>query len=328
MEQDVIDTKEESSTELPTQEPSTEAHTSGLGISLAEWVVTNIIDPLTDGQHSLLRDTATALAAQSPLSATQPYSPFAPGADPRKGTVASQVDASLHLFPAVADALKALRAVRSQKIDMGALIHAPTELFLSEEEWIGKALKEKRKAAVLAKLQAEIAGSMGSVAAAPIPASTGTSERSADGLSNAPASLPIPAGLDPVALKERLSGRLSAYEQEGPAELNEVLEHVARMIVELDRRVRERTDLAAPTPNGQAVVNGDQAGVDVTMKTEDHAAAPAAGAPMQEDAALRSLRLNLLALAKRAPLDTIARLPKDLVPEHIRHFVPTLGSTG
>ncbi len=83
---------------------------------------------------------------------------------------------------------------------------------------------------MLAKLQAEIAGSTGSVAAATVPASTGTSEGSAEGVSNAPASLPIPAGLDPAALKERLSGRLSAYEQEGPAELNEVLEHVAGLI--------------------------------------------------------------------------------------------------
>lgn len=325
MEQD--DAKQELPVEIPTQEFPGEEGTSGLGMPLAEWVVTNIVDPLTDGQHSLLRDTATALAAQSPPSAAQPTSPFMPGADPRKGTVTSQVDASLHLFPAVAAALQALRAVRTQKIDMGALIHAPTELFLSEEEWIGKVLKEKRKAAVLAKLQAEIAGSstVASTTSATAPAA---GDGVADGTSNAPTSLPIPAGLDPVALKERLSGRLSAYEQEGPAELNEVLEHVAGLIAELDRRVRERTAAAAvvvPTANGngQAAINGDQAGVDVTMKAED-----GAGMRAPEDAALRSLRLNLLALAKRAPLDTIARLPKDLVPEHIRHFVPTLGSTG
>lgn len=323
MEQD--DAKQEPSVEIPTQEFPGEERTSGLGMPLAEWVVTNIIDPLTDGQHSLLRDTATALATQSPPSATQPTSPFVPGADPRKGTVTSQVDASLHLFPAVAAALQALRAVRTQKIDMGALIHAPTELFLSEEEWIGKVLKEKRKAAVLAKLQAEIAGSstVASTTSATAPAA---GDGIADGTSNAPTSLPIPAGLDPVALKERLSGRLSAYEQEGPAELNEVLEHVAGLIAELDRRVRERTEAAAlPTANGngQVAINANQAGVDVTMKAED-----GAGVQVPEDAALRSLRLNLLALAKRAPLDTIARLPKDLVPEHIRHFVPTLGSTG
>lgn len=44
----------------------------------------------------------------------------------------------------------------------------------------------------------------------------------------------------------------------------------------------------------------------------------------EEDARLRELRLNLLALAKRAPLDKIQRLPAELVPEHIRHFVPTV----
>lgn len=45
-----------------------------------------------------------------------------------------------------------------------------------------------------------------------------------------------------------------------------------------------------------------------------------------EDPVLRKLRLNLLALAKRAPLDQIAKLPTDLVPEYIRHVVPTTDS--
>ena len=40
-----------------------------------------------------------------------------------------------------------------------------------------------------------------------------------------------------------------------------------------------------------------------------------------------SLTLTLTdANLKRAPLDTIARLPVDLVPEHIRQYVPTLTS--
>jgi len=42
----------------------------------------------------------------------------------------------------------------------------------------------------------------------------------------------------------------------------------------------------------------------------------------EENPRLRDLRLNLLALAKRAPLDKIQRLPAELVPEHIRHYVP------
>jgi len=43
-----------------------------------------------------------------------------------------------------------------------------------------------------------------------------------------------------------------------------------------------------------------------------------------EDPVLRNLRLNLLALAKRAPLRYDRSITKGLVPEHIRHFVPTL----
>ena len=41
----------------------------------------------------------------------------------------------------------------------------------------------------------------------------------------------------------------------------------------------------------------------------------------EEDA----LRLVLLALAKRAPLDQIARMPAELVPAHLRRVVPTIG---
>ena len=42
-----------------------------------------------------------------------------------------------------------------------------------------------------------------------------------------------------------------------------------------------------------------------------------------EDPVLKKLRLNLLALAKRAPLDQIMKLPPELVPAHLRHIVPT-----
>jgi bromodomain-containing protein 7/9 len=64
-----------------------------------------------------------------------------------------------------------------------------------------------------------------------------------------------------------------------------------------------------------------QAERDTKVKVEAESAAEET-----ESAVMRNLRLNLLALVKRAPLDTIARLPLDLVPEHIRPFVPTLTS--
>lgn len=86
---------------------------------------------------------------------------------------------------------------------------------------------------------------------------------------------------------------------EGPEVLEHVLNYAADRIIELDRKRAE----GVKTEGG-----GDG---------DDHA-------KEEEDPVLRQLRLNLLALAKRAPLDKIARLPADLVPAHIRHFVPTL----
>ncbi|KAI9440279.1 hypothetical protein F5148DRAFT_1258736 [Russula earlei] len=37
------------------------------------------------------------------------------------------------------------------------------------------------------------------------------------------------------------------------------------------------------------------------------------------------LRMNLIALAKRAPIDQIAKMPSELVPPHLRHIIPTIG---
>lgn len=107
----------------------------------------------------------------------------------------------------------------------------------------------------------------------------------------------------------------SQYQLESEDVLNHVLDYAAGVIGDVDKRIRaegikdvvrevkkvEHSDSSSTTPSSHG---------DFSL----------------EDPALRNLRLNLLALAKRAPLDTIARLPKDLVPEHIRHFVPTLYS--
>jgi len=88
--------------------------------------------------------------------------------------------------------------------------------------------------------------------------------------------------------------------------LKYVMNHAADAIVALDAR-REAGDLKLKPQ------------VDVKGNEEETAEGI-------EDAGLRALRLNLLALAKRAPLDKIQRLPADLVPEHIRQFVPTVPS--
>jgi bromodomain-containing protein 7 len=43
-----------------------------------------------------------------------------------------------------------------------------------------------------------------------------------------------------------------------------------------------------------------------------------------EDAALKRLRMQLLALAKRAPLDKVSQLPPELVPAPLRQYIPNV----
>jgi bromodomain-containing protein 7/9 len=91
----------------------------------------------------------------------------------------------------------------------------------------------------------------------------------------------------------------TGFAQDEPGVLQYVLDYVADAIAELEARRQDGT-------------------WQVKVESEDKESG--------EDARLRELRLNLLALAKRAPLDKIQRLPAELVPEHIRHFVPTVAA--
>ena len=274
-----------------------------LGMSLAKWVEVNIVDPLTQGRHSLIRETALELVrlhddavssskltlSSGPGQSAPPLhlSPNLPP-DPRAGTIHTQILASLHFFPPLLLALSSLAHIKTQKIDMGSLIKTPNELFVSEEEWFGKGIKERK-----AKTKGQSGGAEGN-------------EEDKMSVDESAKTVGDDILLGPKAVKEEeeeapdviSKPRAMEYEVEGPEELSEVLDYVAGVIVELDKRTR---------------VNGN--GVKRNLESSE-----------SEDPLTRNLRLNLLALAKRAPLDTIARLPMDLVPEHIRHFVPTLAT--
>ena len=230
-------------------------------MSLAKWVEVNIVDPLTQGRHSLIRETALELGRlhKDAVSSTLPSDPnpsTSLSSDPRTGTIPTQILASLHFYPCLLLTLSSLVHIKTEKIDMGSLIRTPDELFVSEEEWAGKGIKERKE--------------------------------KAKGLMDVDE-----PGKKRKGVKEEEVLCKPRYEAEGPEELTEVMDYVAGVIVELDKQNR---------------LNG----------LKDIAES--------EDSLTRNLRLNLLALAKRAPLDTIARLPMDLVPEHIRHFVPTLAT--
>ncbi|KAK7039306.1 Bromodomain-containing 7 [Favolaschia claudopus] len=90
----------------------------------------------------------------------------------------------------------------------------------------------------------------------------------------------------------------------GPAQMNTVLDHVAGLIIR---------QLQAAERGGDGPMKQEAADPDVVMN----------GAGDGESAVMRNLRLNLLALVKHAPVDTIAPLPRELVPADIQQiFVP------
>lgn len=236
---------------------------------LAQWVEREIVWPLTDGRHALLQHTAEQMS--NLLSSKIPAGNGPTSKPSSSRSVAEQVYLSLYLYPAAMVALSALLQIKSHKIDMGALIKAPEELFQSEEEWAGKKFREKKQKALL------------------------KSESLSD---------PMNVETSTDAADQNVNPRTS--DAESPEELQEVLDYVADVIVRYDQSLRSRIS---------------------STVTQGEPAAANAEEPGGEDHSLRNIRLNLLALAKRAPLDTIARLPKDLVPEHIRRFVPTLGGS-
>ncbi|KAG0696484.1 hypothetical protein DFH29DRAFT_950735 [Suillus ampliporus] len=95
---------------------------------------------------------------------------------------------------------------------------------------------------------------------------------------------------------------------DGPNALEQALECTVQALEELDRRVEQ---------NGvkREVEDAMDVDMDVDGVEEDG---------VEEDPVAKKLRLMLLALAKRAPLDKIAPLPAALVPAHIRKIVPTV----
>lgn len=92
-----------------------------LGMPLADWVAEHVVDPLTDGRHRLLRDTAVHLTSyHSDTTAVDPL-----------------VDRSLRLLPQANQDLATLQGMSGQLLDMASLIKKPDELFVADDVWAG-----------------------------------------------------------------------------------------------------------------------------------------------------------------------------------------------
>ncbi|KAG6827583.1 hypothetical protein H0H93_015490, partial [Arthromyces matolae] len=204
---------------------------ASLGMSLVDWVQRTIIDPLTDGRHSLLRETAFELARQKIASVPHPH-PHPPHPHPHHSdppirnndnSISKQVDSSLHVYPVAAAALFLLMQIETQKIDMGALIKTPEELFQSEDEWAGKVFRERRKA--------KASGGGGRKDGDEVSPSgvddAGKGKGTGTGTGDVEMEEPEKTWMDVDASKTNPNGEDVDFALEGPEELKEVIDYVA-----------------------------------------------------------------------------------------------------
>ncbi|KAJ7060444.1 hypothetical protein C8F01DRAFT_1058537 [Mycena amicta] len=197
-----------------------------LGCSLASWVEQTIVGPLTEGRHQLLNRVVQELSIPKRENGTD----MKIEAIDIDDKIPAQIALACDVRPVAFTGLKLIQQVLTHKLDMAALLYAPTEVAQSEAEWAGAAI-----------------------------------------------GVGVGAG--------------------STAQTKAVLDHTANLLERLQ------------TPS---------------VKDEP----PHEGGGGGESKTLRNLRLNLLALVRRAPVDTIAMLPPELVREDLRPFIPTLPAHG
>ncbi|KAI0795936.1 hypothetical protein C8Q75DRAFT_711434 [Abortiporus biennis] len=285
-------------------EVDTDTKYEALGMPLASWVEQNVVDSLTEGRHRLLREASFKL-----------YHPSAQ-IDP---AISTQVDLTLHFFPDATANLTELRALSSQKLDMASLIRKPEELFIADSEWAGASFMAEKKKKIEDEREKALVES--------------PEKNAADYLA--------------FAIQSHKDSEAPPTAQETREVLAHALEYSADMIRRLASGTGEKENEVAEIttqpnsklqPKQESITNdtmdidhkGEEKDEDVEMIVDgNESSEPQDSKPSseKEESNLRNLRLNLLALAKRAPLDTVAKLPSELVPPHIRPYVPTIESS-
>jgi bromodomain-containing protein 7 len=124
--------------------------------------------------------------------------------------------------------------------------------------------------------------------------------------SDSPLVLPTPLDLGslisaPNELFDAEKVWVGAGAKEDSAVLSRALDHAAHLVEKLHELYAARTE---PGLTGTDFKSEESTDSERDMVTE--------------------LRMNLIALTKRAPLDQVAKIPSDLVPPHLRHIIPTI----
>ncbi|KAF9244452.1 hypothetical protein BU15DRAFT_41904 [Melanogaster broomeanus] len=283
-----------------------EHHAMPLGVPLARYVEDNLVDAITARRHSFLRDLVFPL----------PESHSSPHPEPGPGPCLFQ--ARLAALPAASCALAAVDAFNAEQLDMAALIRTPEELAressLEASDWVGHAAEwlggDRKVGETLDAIDSALEWGVGVIEEL----ERRVRARAREG-----------AG-------EEMGQNEWAGDEEDECARNEV--NVKSEVVE-DGGVDAREVSTRPTEGVKEEPEDDAMDIDPdlppspsrtpdgTSELEPSADADAATSDT-EDILTKRLRMNLLALAKRAPLDKIARLPVELVPENIRGIVPTV----
>lgn len=232
---------------------------------LGQWVETSIIDGLTEGYHSILRDAANTLLRRAESSSIDPelLSKYIASSRADKSQIVATI-AELHNLTS-----------SDSQIDIASLLKAPHELFVAESEWAGASYKTARER---------------------------DKERQDSALAGTNAMELLALTIESHRQGEANSQQTSAIGQPLPqvsaADTREIVQYAltrgAESLMELDGRLKE----------GKLPAVGEN----------------------DENDDMKKARLNLIAIAKRAPIEKIAKLPPELVPPHIRHIVPTLST--
>ena len=145
---------------------------------------------------------------------------------------------------------------------------------------------------------------------------------SSDAIAEHPVAVP-PTQLDlgslisaPNELFDAENAWVGAGANEDSAVLARALDHATHLLEQL-QQLKQQQDQHAQLAHTEVGAEG----MDVDVKPEEEESS----GPKERRDLETELRMNLIALAKRAPLDQIARMPSELVPPHLRHVVPTIG---
>jgi bromodomain-containing protein 7/9 len=195
------------------------------------------------------------------------------------------ISAQLSSAQAAHSSLAQLRATLRAQIDLASLIYRPEELYESEKAWVEAVTHENgiRQAEKRSRTEDD---------SKPADAGTMSDTNDDEGTSKSQVAtdFPVDTVLKGVEDEKAKPGVVDSLES-----LQRVIDYVGKAMLELDKRIRD-----GETVTTAAIHRTLQ---DIEFESESI-----------EDPMIKRLRLNLLALAMRTPLDTVTKIPK-----HIRY---------